>query len=114
MHGPTVRWCDIPVTRAWRCGNRGNVASVLIEKPAQGDFLPIVDGGFSLQYSPLLEYREGRGMIVFCQLDVPARTETDPVAETLLRNLLRSPCRVVGRGISESFFYVGDPQATHP
>ena len=59
--GPTVRWCDIPVPHIWRCGNQGNVASVLIEKPARGDFLPIVDGGFSLQYSPLLEYREGQG-----------------------------------------------------
>ena len=48
-------------TQVWRCGNRGNVASVLIEKPARGDFLPILDGGFSLQYSPLMEYREGKG-----------------------------------------------------
>ena len=30
-YGPTVNWCDIPVPRLWRCGNRGNVASVLIE-----------------------------------------------------------------------------------
>ncbi|MBN1950107.1 MAG: hypothetical protein JW801_02835, partial [Bacteroidales bacterium] len=59
---PTVRWCDIPVTRIWRCGNRGNAASVLIEKPGCGNFLPIVDGGYSLQYSPLMEYREGKGM----------------------------------------------------
>jgi beta-galactosidase/beta-glucuronidase len=88
MHGPTVRWCDLPVSRAWRCGNRGNVASVLIEKPARGDFLPIVDGGFGLQYSPLLEYREGRGRVLFCQLDVTARTEPDPAADTLVRNLL--------------------------
>ena len=66
-YGPTVRWCDIPVTRVWRCGNRGNVASVLIEKPARGNFLPVVDGGFSLQYSPLLEYREGKGMVLFCR-----------------------------------------------
>ena len=51
---------------------------MLIEKPACGDFLPIVDGGFSLQYSPLMEYREGRGMILFCQLDVTGRTEPDP------------------------------------
>ena len=58
-YGPTVQWCDIPVPRLWRCGNRGNVASVLIEKPARGDFLSILDGGYSLQYSPLLEYREG-------------------------------------------------------
>ena len=85
-YGPTVKWCDIPVTRVWRCGNRGNVASVLIEKPARGNFLPILDGGFSLQYSPLLEYREGQGLVLFCQLDVTGRTETDPAAESLVRN----------------------------
>ncbi len=86
---PTVTWCGLPVTRLWRCGNRGNVASVLIEKPARGDFLPILDGGFNLQYSPLMEYREGKGMVLFCQADVTGRTEPDPAAETLVRNLLR-------------------------
>ncbi|MBC8232519.1 hypothetical protein H8E77_23475 [bacterium] len=30
---PTVTWCGIEVPRLWRCGCRGNVASVLIEKP---------------------------------------------------------------------------------
>jgi len=85
---PTVKWCDIPVTRVWRCGNRGNVASVLIEKPARGSFLPLIDGGYSLQYSPLLEYREGKGMVLFCQLDVTGRTESDPAAEMLTRSLL--------------------------
>jgi beta-galactosidase len=88
-YGPTVRWCDIPVTRVWRCGNRGNVASVLIEKPARGDFLAIVDGGYGLQFSPLMEHREGLGLVVFCQLDVTGRTETDPAAATLAANLLR-------------------------
>ncbi len=85
---PSVRWCDIEVTRVWRCGNYGNVASVLIEKPMRGDFLPILDGGFSVQYSPLMEYREGKGMVVFCQMDVTGRTESDPAAETLARNIL--------------------------
>ena len=85
---PAVRWCGIEVPRLWRCGNRGNVASVLIEKPARGDFLPILDGGFSLQYSPLLEYREGKGLVVFCQMDVTGRTETDPAARRLVRNIL--------------------------
>lgn len=89
MHGPTVRWCDIPVTRVWRCGNRGSVASVLIEKPARGDFRPILDGGFDLQYAPLMEYRDGKGLILFCQLDVTGRTESDPAAETLAANLFR-------------------------
>ena len=77
------------VPRVWRCGNRGNVASVLIEKPARGDFLPILDGGFSLQYSPLMEYREGKGLVLFCQMDVTGRTEQDPAAETLARNILQ-------------------------
>lgn len=84
----TVKWCGIDVTRLWRCGNRGNVASVLIEKPARGDFLPIIDGGFSLQYSPLMEYREGRGMVLFCQMDVTGRTEDDPAARILAGNIL--------------------------
>jgi beta-galactosidase len=87
-YGPTVQWCDIPVPRLWRCGNRGNVASVLIEKPVRGNFLPIIDGGFDLQYSPLLEYREGKGLVVFCQLDVTGRTEEDPAAKIIADNLL--------------------------
>jgi hypothetical protein len=87
-YGPTVQWCDIPVTRVWRCGNQGNVASVLIEKPARGDFLPILDGGFGLQYSPLMEYREGKGMILFCQMDITGRTEPEPAADTLTRGIL--------------------------
>jgi hypothetical protein len=87
-YGPTVTWCGMTVPRVWRCGNKGNVASVVIEKPERGDFLPIVDGGFGLQYSPLLEYREKLGMVLFCQLDVTGRTDRDPAAEVLARNML--------------------------
>jgi hypothetical protein len=88
-HAPEVLWCDIPVTRLWRAGNRGNVASALIEKPACGDFMPVLEGGFSLQFSPLLEYHEGKGMILFCQLDVTGRTESDPAAQILARNIVQ-------------------------
>jgi hypothetical protein len=109
MHGPTVRWCDIPVTRAWRCGNRGNVASALIEKPGRGDFLPVVDGGFSLQYSPLLEYREGRGRVLFCQLDVTGRSETDPAAVALVRNVLRYAARAAPPAEARAVLYAGEP-----
>jgi len=87
-YGFVHTWAGLPMKLLWRCGNRGNVATALIEKPACGDFLPIVDGGFSLQYSPLMEYREGAGMVVFCQLDVTGRTETDPAAERIVRNLV--------------------------
>ena len=50
---PTVQWCGLPVTRLWRCGNRGNVASVLIEKPARGDFLPCDGRGLVALEEPL-------------------------------------------------------------
>jgi len=87
-YGPTVKWCGLDVTRIWRCGCWGSVASVLIEKPARGDFLPVLDGGYSLQYTPLVEYREGKGMVLFCQMDVTGRTEEDPAADRLARNIL--------------------------
>jgi len=88
-HSPMAKWCDITITERWRCGNRGNVASVLIEKPAVGDFLPVLDCGYSLQYASLLEYREGNGIVLFCQTDVTGRTESDPAAEALARNIVR-------------------------
>ncbi|MGC8989253.1 MAG: sugar-binding domain-containing protein, partial [Verrucomicrobiia bacterium] len=86
---PAVEWCGLEVPRLWRCGCRGNVASVLLEKPACGNFLPLIDGGFSLQYSPLLEYREGTGVVVFCQMDVTGRTEIEPAADMLAANLIQ-------------------------
>ena len=107
-YGPTVQWCGIPVTRLWRCGNRGNIASVLIEKPSRGDFLPILDGGFSLQYSPLMECREGNGMMLFCQIDITGRTQDDPAAQTLAGNILTyvSAWKPAPR---RQVIYVGDP-----
>jgi len=85
---PKVKWCGFEVARPGRCGNRGNVCSVMIEKPAAGDFLPIVDGGFALQYSPLMLYREGKGIVLFCQMDVTGRTEEDPAATKLAANIM--------------------------
>jgi hypothetical protein len=110
---PTIEWCGLPVTRLWRCGNRGNVASVLIEKPTRGDFLPILDGGFSLQYSPLLEYREGRGMILFCQMDVTGRTERDPAAENLARNILHYAAGWKRGPAREAVYVGGDSSRKH-
>jgi hypothetical protein len=107
-YAPTVTWCGIPVTRAWRCGCQGNVASVLIEKPTCGDLVPIVDGGFSLQYSPLMEYREGKGMVLFCQMDVTGRTDGDPAAQTLIANILEYASQWKPSPRREAL-YVGEP-----
>lgn len=108
MHGPTIKWCDIPVTHAWRCGNQGNVATALIEKPARGDFLPLIDGGYSLQYSPLMECREGNSLVLFCQMDVTGRTESDPAADRLARNLI-DYAAAWKPGPARKAVYVGEP-----
>jgi len=106
---PFAMWCGIEVSRAWRAGCYGNVASVLIEKPATGDFLPIIDGGFNLHYSLLMQYSEGKGMILFCQMDVTGRTEDDPAGMRLVNNMLEyvdnysSPQR-------RTALYAGDPE----
>ena len=74
-------WCGYPRPPRYRTATRGTVASVLIEKPAKGDWLALLDGGFGLQYSPLLEHREGDDLYLFCQLDVTGRTFPDPVGD---------------------------------
>jgi hypothetical protein len=84
------------------------VASVLIEKPACGNFLPIVDGGFSLQYSPLMEYREGKGMAIFCQMDVTARTEKEPIAERIAANIISYTAGWEAPAVGQAL-YAGEP-----
>ncbi|MBA3709337.1 MAG: hypothetical protein H0W83_11035 [Planctomycetes bacterium] len=105
---PTIVNAGVVVTRPWRCGNRGNVASALIEKPACGDFMSLVDGGYSLQYSPLMEYREGKGVVLFCQMDVTGRTERDPAADRLARNIL-AYVHAFKPTARRSLVYAGDP-----
>lgn len=87
---PREQWAGYLVDRVWRCGNRGTVASVLPEKPSVGDWCALVDGGFDLQYAPLLLWRLNRGWAVFCQLDVTGRDETDVSADDLTMRLVRA------------------------
>lgn len=103
---PEWKWCGFQNTRVWRCRNRGVVANVQIEKPSVGNFTPILDGGFALQYAPLLEYREGKGRILFCQAEVTGRTETEPAANLLAANLLKY-IRTVNAPVYSSFAVIG-------
>ncbi len=88
MRDPPKDWLGFDNTRVWKWGNAGQVTSVVIEKPQRGDFLTIADGGFDLQYAPLLLQRVGGGEILYCQMDVSGRTLADPAADRLLANLL--------------------------
>ena len=81
-------WAGHRNTRVWRCRNRGNVASVIPEKPTVGDWRALCDGGFDLQYAPLLDWTIADGRVTFCQLDVTDRTVDDPVADDLVNRLV--------------------------
>lgn len=83
-------WAGYANTRVWRCKCRGNVASVLLEKPATGDWRALCDGAFDLEYAPLLTMVNGRGSVTFCQLDVTARTVPEPAAEEIVKELVAS------------------------
>lgn len=85
---PKWIWHGFANSRAWRAGNRGNVCSVLLEKPTVGNFLPLMQGGFDLQYAPALELKSGGGAAIFSQFDLSGRTETDPEAVEILRKLI--------------------------
>jgi hypothetical protein len=81
---------------------------VLIEKPTRGDFLPVLDGGYALQYAPLLEYREGKGRMLLCQLDVTGRSERDAAAEVLAGNVLRYVAGLKREAVGRRAVYAGE------
>jgi hypothetical protein len=88
-HMPSADWCGFNNKRVWRAGNRGTVAGTIPEKPSIGNWLPLCHGGFDLQYAPLLEFKENDKIIIFCQLDVSARTEYSPEALELFSTILK-------------------------
>ena len=53
-----------PPAPIWHWGNANAVASVALEKPHYGNFTPLLEGEFDLAFSPLLELRYGRGLLV--------------------------------------------------
>jgi len=107
-HDPKWDWCGFVNTRVWRSGNEGNTASVLIEKPLRGNWLPLVDGGFNLQYAPLLEYRDDNGIIIFCQMDITARTELEPMTDMLYRNIITYLDKPVANSNREVYYTGND------
>lgn len=72
----------------WHWSNRGSVATTAIEKPHYGAWTALLENGFDLQYSPLLELAWGKGRVILCQLDLEDHVPQDPAASRLLANLL--------------------------
>jgi len=74
--------------RFWRWGNDNVVATVVIEQPQSGAARALLDCGFDLCETPLLEVCRGKGRMIFCQLDVTSRYGDEPVATRLADNLM--------------------------
>ena len=74
--------------RFWHWSNLGMVASFCFQKPHRGNFQVLIDCGFDQLYTPLLEYRHGKGRMLFCQLDVTGRYGYDPVATLLTQRII--------------------------
>lgn len=85
---PQEAWNGYRNPRVWRAGNRGTVASLLIEKPTAAGWRALLDGGFDLHYAPLLAWEGDGRTAIFCQLDVSARSAADPAADQLCRALV--------------------------
>ncbi|MDR0931514.1 MAG: hypothetical protein LBM70_00625 [Victivallales bacterium] len=103
---PYWNWNGYSHSRVWRAGNRGSITEVVVEKPSIGNWLPLLEAGFDLQYAPLLEFSEGKGRILFCQAAVTGRTKQEPEAEELFRKALTLLDRATPE-TSRDVFYAG-------
>lgn len=92
----------------WKCGNGGIVSGNVIRKPSFGNFESIVDCGFNLNFSSLMELRKGHGSFLFCQLDVTSRYLKDPVATKVVDNILEWSSKPFSAVDGQRVCYIGD------
>ena len=65
------------------------VAGCMIQIPEHGGFLPLMDGEFDMNFSPLLRWQDGKGSITFCTLDGEERPGTDPAPLLVMSGVLK-------------------------
>ena len=92
-HDSTIVFERVPVfnldendLRFWQGDNL--VSRKDIAKPT--GYIPLMDsgGGGGLEYTPLLEYHHEKGNIVFCQVLVTEKYDTEPMAHYLFQELV--------------------------
>jgi hypothetical protein len=96
--------------RHFRWGNHHNVATIFIHKPERGNFRSLIDCGINLDYAAVLEFEQGPGRLLFCQMDISGRTEAEPAAERLLSNMVSYLDRAESRTWSQGAAYLGGPK----
>jgi beta-galactosidase len=79
---------DAPHAPKWT--NRHAVASVVLKTPHVAGFTPLIETEFDLAYTPLLQWREGKGCVYFSSLDFSGRLGADPAATLLAGNLIKT------------------------
>ena len=94
--------------RGPRGTRRHTVAGVLLQTPERVGYLPMIVGGFDLDYSALMRFIPGggaKGSITYCTIDFEGRVGTDPAATSVAkavfgefideRQMAKEPCEVV-------------------
>jgi len=93
--------------RFWHWSNKGMVATFAYEKPQLGNFRVLLDCGFDLLYTPLVEVQEGKGRILFNQLDLVDHYGIEPVATILLQRMIENYLQPVSKNWRKLGF-IGD------
>lgn len=71
----------------WRWNTYDMAAALPIRRPWNVRAVSILSGGLDMADSALLEIRENAGSLVFCQMEVSGRSDSEPAAAYLLRKL---------------------------
>jgi beta-galactosidase len=86
-HHPVLAGIGAEDLRWWQTAGETVTSRVLL-KPRFGSLLSLADAGPALAGAALAEARYGKGRYLMCQYPVVAAQAGEPVAATLLRNLL--------------------------
>ncbi len=75
-------------THGWRWGGQGSVSSCAVEKPHYGGWTPLLECEFDLAYTPLMQLQVGKGLLVYCGLDLEDHAAIDAAANLVLHKLV--------------------------
>jgi beta-galactosidase len=67
--------------------NTHAIASSIPQIPRAAGFSPLLSAEFDLDYAPLLEWRFGKGIVLFSSLDLSGRVGAEPAATIMAQNI---------------------------
>lgn len=97
---------DHDILHAPKWTNTHAVASIALKTPETVGFTPVLQTEFDMAYSPLLEWRYGKGQVTYCTLDLTGRVGQEPAATLLAQNLLKAQNSPLP--VQRNVYYSGD------